>query len=208
MLVLAGLFLLLPYLMMMLAGGGMGVGMPNGSIGVIPYGMIGYMNIVVLSAVSLNTFVEDEDSGWAKLQCAMPVTRGEIVRAKYVSAAVVTGTMTALSLLSSAVGIVLFKLPAEPMIAVQLCLGIYELSVLFPTVAISCRFGAKWAHIAYYALTTIGTAVLVLLTLAVLKYSDLGIAIRLMFYVALPLITVVAGLVSYKAGIRAVSEDK
>ena len=201
-LVLAGLFLLLPYLMLMLMGGGMGVDMPDSIVGVFPYGMIGYLNIVVLSAVSLNTFIEDEGSGWAKLRWAMPVTRGEIVRSKFISAAVVAGTMTALSLLSSVVGIVLFGLPTEPMIAVPLCLGVYELAVLFPTTAISCRFGAGWAHIAYYALTALGTAVLVAVLIAALKNSDLGLAVRLTFYAGLPLITAASAYASYRAAER------
>ena len=206
-LILGMLLMAFPNLMLLLFGGGMAVGLDNDFIGAIPYAMLGYSNIIWLSTFALNSFADDESTGWNKLQGTMPVSRGEIVRAKFMFALLTVGALTAVTLLSSVFGIVIFEITVEPMLTIPLCLALFEICVLFATIAINFRYGTKYSKIAYYAFVTLGTAAMIAMLFAAVNNSNMSLMLRLVFYVGMPLLTAVVAYISYRAAITAPTAD-
>jgi len=202
--------MLFPMLMMSLAGGGMfAAGEDNdyirSLIGILVYGVINYMSIVICSSFYLNTLKFDEASGWTKIQRAMPLTCRQIIGGKFLGVGAVVGTLTVISLAFNLVSAVIFEMPFEPMIAMPLCIGFVETMTLLPCVVLGYRFGAKSVTWMYYIVMGIIAAGTTALTTAFLVGDISTAAMRIIAYGGIPVLFAVILTVCYITGKKAVT---
>lgn len=205
--------MLIPMLLMALSGGGMAVSDKEsgsqfiGSIGVILYGMINYMSIVICSSFYLNTLSYDEASGWTKVQRAMPLTGGQIIGGKFFGVGAVVGVLTVISVAFNAVSALVFEMPMEPMITMPLCIGLAEIVTMFPTIVLGYRLGSRVVSWVYFAFLIPIAAGMVALTVAFFTGNISANALRVIVYAGLPVLTVVVAVLCFVTGKRAVMLD-
>lgn len=205
--------MLLPMLITMLFGEGIVIDHSKDPdpmqlmIGIILFGMVNYMSIVVCSSFYLNTLSYDEKSGWTKMQRAMPLTGGQIIGAKFIGTGVAVGSMTLISLVFNIFCAVDSRLPLEPMIAMPLCIGLAEFITLLPAVVMGYRFGAKSITWVYFVIMAILASVIILFT-AMSFIGDITAGqMRIAAYGVLPALTAVVTVVCYFTGKKAVTVD-
>ncbi len=204
--------MLFPMIMMSLAGGGMAVADAENNyvqsiVGIVVYGMINYMSIVICSSFYLNTLSYDEKSGWAKMQRAMPLTGGQIIGGKFLGVGAVVGTLTLISLAFNLFSAIIYEMPFEPMIAMPLCLGFLEMMTLLPVIVLGYRFGAKSVIWLYYIVMGIIAAGTIALAAAFLVGDITAAAMRGIAYGGIPALFAVILTVCYVAGKKAVTVD-
>ncbi len=204
--------MLFPMIMMSLAGGGMAVADAENNyvqsiVGIVVYGMINYMSIVICSSFYLNTLSYDEKSGWAKMQRAMPLTGGQIIGGKFLGVGAVVGTLTLISLAFNLFSAIIYEMPFEPMIAMPLCLGFLEMMTLLPVIVLEYRFGAKSVIWLYYIVMGIIAAGTIALAAAFLVGDITAAAMRGIAYGGIPALFAVILTVCYVAGKKAVTVD-
>ncbi len=204
--------MLFPMIMMSLAGGGMAVADAENNyvqsiVGIVVYGMINYMSIVICSSFYLNTLSYDEKSGWAKMQRAMPLTGGQIIGGKFLGVGAVVGTLTLISLAFNLFSAIIYEMPFEPMIAMPLCLGFLEMMTLLPVIVLGYRFGAKSVTWLYYIVMEIIAAGTIALAAAFLVGDITAAAMRGIAYGGIPALFAVILIVCYITGKKAVTVD-
>lgn len=201
--------LLFPCVGMFLVGGGMFsefTGTPNAFIGVIPFALLYFCNIVVASSVTLEMLSSDENSGWGRLQIAMPVSRRQIVASRYIAAFTVVGITTVLSLLVGVLAIAIFGLPVELMLTIPLCLAFFETAVLSATIAVCYRYGAKISTFVYYGFVIVITALMILLLMLSLELMKF-VWLRLVFYLGVPVVSAAVVYFSYASAARSLQAE-
>ncbi len=204
--------MLYPMILTSLAGGGMAVaegenGFVQSIVGVVVYGMINYMSIVICSSFYLNTLSYDEKSGWTKMQRAMPLTGGQIIGGKFLGVAAVVGTLTIISLAFNLLNAAVYGMPFEPMIAMPLCLGLLETMTLLPVIVLGYRFGAKSVIWLYYIFMGIIAAGIIALPTAFFNGDLTVAALRGIAYGGIPALFVVVFIVCCVTGKKAVTVD-
>lgn len=204
----AAAVMVLPSLMLMMAGGGMAVdeSVPVG-ISLLIYGIVNYTSITLCSSFTVNTLGYDERSGWIKMQRAMPLTGGKIIGAKFAAMGLVLAAFTLISLVLNVIAARLFHIPLEPMLALPLCMCMVQTTALSPTIALGYRFGAKATSAAYICLMIVLAAAMIALVFAVFM-GDIGITqLRIICYAGIPALTAAVVAVSWLTGKRAVTVD-
>lgn len=205
--------MLLPMLMIALSGGAMAISDEEsdsqlaGSIGVILYGMLNYMSIVICSSFYLNTLSYDEASGWTKVQRAMPLTGGQIIGGKFLGAGAVVGALTVISVVFNAVSAPVFEMPMEPMITMPLCIGLAEIVTMLPTIVLGYKLGSKAVAWVYFAFLIPIAAGMVALTVAFFTGNISANALRVIAYAGLPVLTAAVAVLCFVTGKRAVMLD-
>ncbi len=204
--------MLYPMILMSLAGGGMAVaegenGFVQSIVGVVVYGMINYMSIVICSSFYLNTLSYDEKSGWTKMQRAMPLTGGQIIGGKFLGVAAVVGTLTVISLAFNLLNAAVYGMPFEPMIAMPLCIGLLETMTLLPVIVLGYRFGAKSVTWVYFIVMGIIAAGTIALITAFLVGDITAAAMRIVSYGGIPALFAVVFIVCCVTGKKAVTVD-
>lgn len=204
------LIMLLPGSMLFLMGGGMNVDFVDTAyeeMAVVPFAILYYCVVATMSSISLNAMSSDENSGWGRLQPVMPLSSKQIVAARFGFVFVITGSMIVGCLLISLLAIALFGVPIELMLTVPVCLGLMELVILMPTVALCYRYGSRVSTLAYTVLLTAVTAVAVTILLVAMKAEGCGLILRLAFYVGLPLVTAAVGYASHSYASKHVMDN-
>ncbi len=205
--------MLYPMIILSLAGGGMFVAGDGDSdfvksiVGIIVYGMINYISIVICSSFYLNTLSYDEKSGWTKMQRAMPLTGGQIIGGKFLGVGAVVGTLTSISLAFNLFSAIIYEMPFEPMIAMPLCIGLLETMTLLPVIVLGYRFGAKSVTWVYYIVMGNITAGTIALSTAFLVGDIPAAAMRGIAYGGIPALFAAVFAVCYVAGKKAVTVD-
>ncbi len=204
--------MLYPMILMSLAGGGMAVaegenGFVQSIVGVVVYGMVNYMSIVICSSFYLNTLSYDEKSGWTKMQRAMPLTGGQIIGGKFLGVAAIVGTLTLISLAFNLLSAAVYGMPFEPMIAMPLCIGFLETMTLLPTIVLGYRFGAKSVTWVYFIVIGIIAAGTIALITAFLVGDVTAAAMRIVSYGGIPALFAVVFIVCCVTGKKAVTVD-
>lgn len=205
--------MLLPMLMTMLMGGGIVV-VDNQApdpmqlmIGIILYGTVNYMSIVVSSSFYINTLSYDEKSGWTKMQRSMPLTGGQIIGAKFLGVAAVVGAMTLISLGFNLFNVIVYQLPVEPLAAMPLCIGLAEFITLLPAMVLGYRFGAKSVTWVYFAVMAVIAAVIIVLTAMFFVGDITAVQMRIAAYGVLPVLAVIVTVICFFTGKKAVTVD-
>lgn len=193
---------LFPNLALILAGGGMAVGTPDYMkvLSVIPYGILNYLVITTFSSFVLNTLDSDKDCGWAKLVRSMPVSGGAIIGAKLISTYIVIGIMTLVSLAFNSLGIILFGMDTELMLALPICVGLLQVITLSPTFMLANRIGTKYTTAIYLALVVLIACAAVMVMVTGLCGDVSAAFLRITFYVGLPILAVAVAILSYVVG--------
>lgn len=204
--------MLYPMIIMSLAGGGMAVADGENSyvrsiVGVVVYGMINYMSIVICSSFYLNTLNYDETSGWTKMQRAMPLTGGQIIGGKFLGVGAVVGTLTVISLAFNLISAAVFEMPFEPMIAMPLCIGFLEAMMLLPIIVLGYKFGAKSVTWAYFIVLIILSAGSITLIVAFFVGDITAFVLRIIAYGGIPVLFGVVLAVCCVTGKKAVTVD-
>ena len=201
-LVMALLISLFPNLALIFAGGGIAVGAPDYMkiISVIPYGMLNYLAITTFSSFVLNTLDSDKDCGWAKLARSMPVSGGAIIGAKLISTYIVIGILTLVSLAFNSLGIILFGIDTELMLALPICVGLLQVITLSPTFMLANRIGTKYTTAIYLALVVLIACAAVLVMVTGLCGDVSASVLRMTFYVGLPILAAAVAVLSYIVG--------
>ncbi len=204
--------MLFPMIMLSLGGGGMAVAGEENNyvqsiVGIVVYGMINYMSIVICSSFYLNTLSYDEKSGWNKIQRAMPLTGGQIIGGKFLGVGAVVGTLTLISLAFNLLSAAVYGMPFEPMIAMPLCLGLLETMTLLPVIVLGYRFGAKSVTWLYYIVMGIIAAGIIALPTAFFNGNLSVAALRGIAYIGIPALFAVVFIVCYVTGKKAVTVD-
>ncbi|MBQ9947314.1 MAG: ABC-2 transporter permease [Oscillospiraceae bacterium] len=199
------LLMLLPNLLLMLAGGGMFVSEEVNGImmdisGVMMHGLMNFVNIAVCSSVALSVASIDQNCGWDRFQRATPVTAGQIVLSRLISTCIIVGGFTlyaiALNLLSGS----LFGLNTELLIAIPLSIGFFEVAVISPVYPLSLKLGIKIANYIHLGMMMLGMALIIGIATLALTSSVPFLMMRLFAYAGLPLLAAASGFASYKAG--------
>lgn len=205
--------MLLPMLMIALSGGAMAISDEEsdsqlaGSIGVILYGMLNYMSIVICSSFYLNTLSYDEASGWTKIQRAMPLTGGQIIGGKFLGVGTVVGALTVISVASNAVSAPVFEMPMEPMITMPLCIGLAEIVTMLPTIVLGYKLGSKAVSWVYFAFLIPIAAGMVALTTAFFTCNISANTLRVIAYAGIPALAAAVIAVCCVMGKKAVMVD-
>lgn len=200
------LLMLLPNLLLTLAGGGMFVfeeGTNNTMLdisSVMMYGLMNFVNIAVCSSVALSVASIDQNCGWDRFQRATPVTAGQIVLSRLISTCIIVGGFTlyaiALNLLSGS----LFGMNTELLIAIPLSIGFFEVAVISPVYPLSLKLGIKIANYIHLGMMMLGMALIIGIATLALSSSVPFLMMRLFAYAGLPLLAAASGFASYKAG--------
>lgn len=193
--------MLLPNLMLIISGGGITDGETFGSIvPIVIYGLMNYISVTLCSSFLLNTLEYDEKSGWAKMQYAMPVSSKQIIGGKLIAMAIVLGILTVLSLICNITGVIFFKLPIEPLIALPFIAAFLQAVTLSLCFLLGYRFGAKCTLPVYIILQLILAAGIVFLIIGIVTGKFSATAVRLIVYAAVPALTAAAAIVSFING--------
>lgn len=193
---------LFPNVILIFAGGGMFVGTPDyvKIISVIPYGILNYLVITTLSSFVLNTLDSDKDCGWEKLVRSMPVSGGEIIGAKLISTYIVIGILTLVSLAFNSLGIILFGIDTELMLALPICMGLLQVITLSPTFMLANRIGTKYTTAIYLTLVILIASGAVVVMVTGLCGDVSATFLRMTFYVGLPILAAAVAVLSYFGG--------
>ncbi len=207
-LIMAFLITLLPNLVLILMGGGMFVGSSELSlISLIPYGMLNFIQIAVFSSFVLNTLDYDSQCGWTKLSRCMPVSGKTLIGAKLASTYITIGMLVLVSLFFNVMGIIVFGMNTEVMLTMPICIGFLQVITLSPTFVLSSRIGIKYASMIYYTLLAeIGFGAFSILMAGMV--GDITAAVlRIIFYIALPILAVATAIITYNVGKKQNEED-
>ncbi len=189
---------LFPMLMLLLMSGGMfAEGSVDSTVAIFPYSMCCFITIALGCSSALDILTQDEASGWDKFSLTMPVSKGNIVSARFIYLLILTGITTTISILLGLIEVVVFGMPFEFMLAVPLCLGITEAAVLAVTFAMCYRFGNKVGKSVYYFLVTAAVMLMVTMILLAFKTEHHAVTLRIFFYGITPLLTIGAGVWAY-----------
>lgn len=204
--------MLFPMIMISLAGGGMfaageGNNHVQSIVGIVAYGILNYISIVICSSFYLNTLSYDETSGWTKMQRAMPLTSGQIIGGKFLGVGAVVGTLTAISLVFDLLSAAIYEMPLEPMIAMPLCIGLLETMTLLPVIVLGYRFGAKTVTWLYFIVMGNIAAGTIILSTAFLVGDITAAAMRGIAYGGIPALFAVILIVCYITGKKAMTVD-
>ncbi len=204
--------MLFPMIMISLAGGGMfaageGNNHVQSIVGIVAYGILNYISIVICSSFYLNTLSYDETSGWTKMQRAMPLTSGQIIGGKFLGVGAVVGTLTAISLVFDLLSAAIYGMPLEPMIAMPLCIGLLETMTLLPVIVLGYRFGAKTVTWLYFIVMGNIAAGTIILSTAFLVGDITAAAMRGIAYGGIPALFAVILIVCYITGKKAMTVD-
>lgn len=211
----AGAFALmfLPMLIAFFMGGGLFVSNNENSdptkvvVGMISYGVLNYMSIVICSSFYLNTLGYDEMSGWSKMQRAMPLTGGQIIGGKIIGAAAVVGSLTLISMGFDVFSAWVFEIPIEPMLAMPLCIGLTQMITLLPTIVLGYRFGAKSVTWVYFVIMIVIAAGIIALTAAFFVGDISADVLRIAAYVVFPVLAAAVIIACFITGKKAVTVD-
>ena len=210
----AFLLMLLPNIMLMMAGGGMAVTEDSflsaeemNLIRAMIYGIVNYTTITVYSSFLLHTLEDDTRSGWMKMQRTMPVSGTQIIGGKILATLMIIGLLTGVSLIFNILAALLFDISLELMIALPLCCGLLQIITLCPVFPISMKIGTKYTTALYVSLVilfAIAMGVLLISTLA----SDISESnLRICMYGALPVLAGAALAISFAAGKKSCETD-
>lgn len=201
------LLLALPLnLLMIFAGGGMLVELAGTTMEIVayvPYAMINFMTITCFGSLMLNTLKDDVSTGWSIIQMTMPICRSKIVTSKMLSSVVFIMILVLFCYIQNVFATIMFGGSAEILLVMPIAFGMVEAIALFISFPLALRLGTKLAealNLLFIITEMIG------LTIALFIIGDTGAsvtALRLMFYVALPLITLLAAVISHKAAQKA-----
>lgn len=205
-LILAMLFALPLNLLMILAGGGMLIELAGTTMEIVayvPYAMINFMTITCFGSLMLNTLKDDVSTGWSIIQMTMPISRSKIVTSKLMGSVVFVMILVLCSYVQNVFAVVMFGGSAEILLVMPIAFGMIEVIALFISFPLALRFGTKLAE----ALNLIFIIIVMIgLTVALFIIGDTGAsitALRLLFYLVLPLITLLAAVISHKTAQKA-----
>lgn len=202
--------MLLPNIMLMISGGDMSgdeADVLNDFLSVMIYGIMNYISVTICSSFLLNTLEFDEKSGWAKMQRAMPVTGEQIIGGKFIAMAIVLGILTVLSLICNITGVIFFKQPAEPLIAMPFIAALLQTITLSLCFMAGYHFGSKITTLMYILTEIVVVAGLSFLIIGMVNESISGTALRIIAYAAIPVLTAAVTVFSFISGKKAVMRD-
>lgn len=204
------LIMLFPNIMFFLAGGGLNIGTEgtvDNIIGIMMYGIMNILNIMLFSSSILNTLKDDAANGWAKYQLTMPVTKEQIVTAKLVSTLINIGTLVLLSMIFNLIAVFLFKMPLELMLTMPICIGVIQLIALLPAFPISMRLSPNVANVLYTCFMCIVLIAAIVVVTLMLDNTLPMFIMRIVFYAVIPVIAVVVGLFSHRWASKLLNGD-
>lgn len=201
--------MLIPNFMLMVSGGNFGddQGMMDVRLNIFVYGMLNYIIVSICSSFMLNTVEFDEKSGWAKMQCAMPVTGGQIFAGKLIAMGVVLGILTGLSLICNVFGAIVFGLPAEPLVTMPFIMALLQAATLSVCFAQGYRFGTRSTLFVYIAEELVIAAGAVLLLLGIIREQIPTVMLRVIAYGVIPAVAAAVIVLCCKLGKKAVMKD-
>lgn len=212
-LICGGLLMLLPYVILAVMGDDIAGGDSQMSsellemMIVVMFGMLNFICIAVFSSMLLNTVGSDLACGWSKYQRTMPVSNEKIIGAKLAATALVVAGLVLISLVFNIIGIFAYNLSVEVMIAIPIICGFLQITALSPVFPVSAKIGCKGAngiYIGFELIVIIGAVVVMFMAFS----NDVSpVFLRLIFYGALPAVTLLSVFASYKAGKKAVAAD-
>lgn len=169
------------------------------------FGVANLICICLFSSFILNTLNDDVNSGWGKLVRTMPVTSGKVIGAKFAASAVVVGITTIISLIFNIVGIIVQKLPAEPLIMLPVCLAVFQMAVLCPVFPLAMKLGTSSTTLIYVCTLVILLSVAIAGLCFSLASGNSLVLLKVIFYGGLPVLAAGSMILSYHAGLKVFS---
>lgn len=202
------LIMLIPNIVLSLGGAAMDI--TNGDaaskmLSALLFAMINYVNICLFSSFVLNTLSTDINSGWAKIELTFPVSGSRIIGAKLIASGLVVALLTLFSLVFNVLFTLMFGMDFEIMIALPICIGLYQMTLLAPLFPIAKRIGVKFTEAMYIFAQVIMLALAVFLFI---KVVDNILLLRIVFYCGLPLLALVSFVLSFLFGKSAVEKSR
>ena len=194
--ILSLLLALLPNLMFLFMGGGMTVeylGTPNEIFAYLPIGLINFITIGCFGTISLNTIKYDDETGWNKYQLTLPISADRIILSKQISCVAVVLMLTLCCYVPNVFSMVIFGADAEIMLTMPLIFGMLEMICVLAALPLSLRYGTKTADMIVIVYILLLGAALILGMGAAISAGVSSVIIRLVLYIALPLLTAVVG---------------
>ena len=202
--------MLFPSIAIAITGGNIGDEAPGAMtefIAVMVYGMMNYMTITLFSGFIMNTIGDDERTGWAKMQRAMPVSGGQIMGGKLIAMALVVGMLTGLTLIVNITGIIFYDLPAEPLLAIPFIVALMQVITLSLCLMLGYRISTKVMTPAFLITEVIIAAGVIVLIIQAVKENISMTAVRVIAYAVIPVLAAAAVAVSYTVGKKYVMKD-
>lgn len=175
--------------------------------GVVVFVLLSYISITVNSSFMLNTIVDDNRSGWGKMQRTMPVSSVGIVGAKMAANGVIVGGLALIDIAVNMIGIFKLGLPPETLVAAPLVFGCLQMITLSAATVIGYRFGSA-GTIAGYLVMVLCIAAGGIVLLYNLFSENISItAFRYICYAGVPALTAAVIAVCCILGKKAVEQD-
>lgn len=168
-------------------------------------GILNYCCIVIFSSFVLNTVQEDITSGWIKIQGTLPVKSGTMITAKFIVTFIVVGALTLISLIFNITIVIITNNKEELMLTLPIAFALMEIITLLPCMV----HKYKTSRAAFdYPLIMILTAIVgVVIAFAAMSGDISFTLLRVILYIALPVVTAAVALVSYKYGKKVVVRE-
>ena len=202
--------MLFPSIAIAITGGNIGDEAPGAMtefIAVMVYGIMNYMTITLFSGFIMNTIGDDERTGWAKMQRAMPVSGGQIMGGKLIAMAIIVGILTGLTLIVNITGIIFYELPAEPMLAMPFVAALMQVTTLSLCLMLGYRVSTKVMTPVFLIIEVIIAAGIIALIIQAVKENIIMTAVRVIIYAVIPVLAAAAVAVSYTLGKKSVMRD-
>lgn len=172
-----------------------------------------YLAIAVLSSFILNSFSDDEKSGWIRLERTVPISAERAAAVRFISCGVVVGVICAAMLI---INIAVYFYCAqmsnvapsiEVMLSAPVVAGLIQLAALSPVVPIGLRYGSRMVQTVY-------TLCVILVSIAAVAFSFPLAAgeippskLRLICYAGVPAAAAAVVLLSYLFAKKSVKRD-
>ena len=202
--------MLFPSLAIAITGGNIGDEAPGAMtefVAVMVYGMMNYMTITLFSGFIMNTIGDDERTGWAKMQRAMPVSGGQIMGGKLIAMALIIGMLTGLTLIVNITGIIFYDLPTEPLFAIPFIVALMQVITLSLCLMLGYRISTKVMTPVFLIIEVIVAAGVIAMIIQAVKENVSMTAVRVTAYAVIPVLAAAAVAVSYKLGKKSVMKD-
>lgn len=175
--------------------------------GVVVFVLLSYISITVNSSFMLNTIVDDNRSGWGKMQRAMPVSSVGIVGAKMAANGVIVGGLALMDTAVNMIGIFKLGLSPETLAAAPFVFGCLQMITLSVATVMGYRFGSVGTIVGYLTGVLVVAAGVVVLLYGFLTEDLNSTMFRVICYAVIPTLTAAVIAVCCNLGKKAIEHD-
>ena len=166
------------------------------------FALLNYTTITLFSSFILNTLSTDEKTGWSKIERTMPLSNSQIIWAKLLTIFIIVSGLVLFCITFNVIIYFMTEcvLNLELLIAIPVCIGLMQTTTLSLILPLAYKLGVKRSSVLYLVLTILIAIIFIIGMFAALS-NDLSVtALRLIFYVGLPILSAGSVVLSWKTG--------